>query len=305
MRLGIAVALSLIAAIILLALPGGASAPQGKARFLARYDWSRPETRFGGFSALELGANGQKMMAMTDRGELYHGMIERDGDHITGIQIQHHFPLKDTKSETIKGFRADSEGLALRADGRLFVSFEGLHRVWVYLNPRGRAAWLPRHPDFKRMQNNSSLEALAIDARGRLYTLPERSGAQNRPFPVYRYSRGKWTIPFHLPRDGEFLPVGADFGPDGRLYVLERALTGLGFSSRVRRFTVINDRLGNQELLLQTGTRRHDNLEGISVWQDDKNRIRITMISDDNFKFFQRTELVEYVIEQSDNHDDA
>lgn len=41
----------------------------------------------------------------------------------------------------------------------------------------------------------------------------------------------------------------------------------------------------------------HDNLEGISVWQDPDGRIRLTMISDDNFMVFQRTEIVEYAVD--------
>ena len=38
----------------------------------------------------------------------------------------------------------------------------------------------------------------------------------------------------------------------------------------------------------------HDNLEGIAVWRDRNGDIRITMISDDNYRAFQRTEFVEY-----------
>jgi hypothetical protein len=40
-----------------------------------------------------------------------------------------------------------------------------------------------------------------------------------------------------------------------------------------------------------TGT--HDNLEGLDVWADAEG-LRATMISDDNFRFFQRTEIVDY-----------
>ena len=49
-------------------------------------------------------------------------------------------------------------------------------------------------------------------------------------------------------------------------------------------------------MLLESRIGQFDNLEGISVWRDDRNRTRITLISDDNFFLFQKTELVEFVL---------
>ena len=49
----------------------------------------------------------------------------------------------------------------------------------------------------------------------------------------------------------------------------------------------------DEEILLTTRPLQYDNLEGIAVWADGQG-IRITMVSDDNFLFVQRTELVEY-----------
>lgn len=145
------------------------------------------------------------------------------------------------------------------------------------------------------MQQNSSLEALAIGPDGALYVLPERSGRLTRPFPVYRYAGGAWTQPFEIPRRGEFLMTGADFGPDGRLYLLERHLASIfGFQTRVRSFRVAENRVSDERVELVTSTGTHDNLEGIAVWRDAAGRIRLTMVSDDNFRAFQVTEFVEY-----------
>jgi hypothetical protein len=46
--------------------------------------------------------------------------------------------------------------------------------------------------------------------------------------------------------------------------------------------------------VLETKTGDFDNLEGISVWRDATGAIRVTMVSDDNFMFFQQTQLVEF-----------
>lgn len=270
----------------------------GTATYLGSYRWQMDDPAFGGFSALELTPDGQAFTALSDKSHMIQGRLTRDSrGQITAITAPPLTLLRDIEGEGLTGLATDSEGLALAPQGGFFVSFEGRHRVRYYPGADQPADRVPSHPDFAGLQLNSALEALAIDARGHLFTLPERSGALDRPFPVYRHDGQGWDIPFHIPRSGSFLPVGADFGPDGWLYLLERALTGPGFRSRIRRFDVTGDHLKTEEVLLQSGTARHDNLEGLSVWQDPQGRIRLTMISDDNFKFFQRTEIVEYAVD--------
>ena len=274
---------------------GDASQPVGNAEYLGSYDWNGFETGFGGFSGLEVSEDGKRFVAITDRGRIVEGSFDRTDGRISGVFGSGLRYLKTTEGGKLGRFEVDSEGLALREDGRLFVSFEAYHRVWTYSDLGSEAAWLPRHEDFEGLQNNSALEALAIDKDGALYTMPERSGKLDRPFPVYRYKNGNWTQPFSVPRRDELLPVGADFGPDGRFYLLERQLRGIfGFQSRVRSFRINGDRLENERLILETATGTHDNLERIAVWRDAGGAIRLTMISDDNFRAFQATEFVEY-----------
>ncbi len=268
---------------------------EGRLRYIGRYIWADPDPNFGGLSGIEMKENGTALVAVSDHGHLIRARVSRDNGLISNVNSLRITPLLNPNRAPLRGAHGDAEGLAIRPDGRIYISFEGFHRVWAYLDPEEPSAWLPRHPDFKFMQNNSSLEALAIDGQGRLYTLPERSGIQGKPFNVYRYD-GSWRIPFTFPRRGSFLPVGMDFGPDGKLYLLERSFSGIAFSSRIRRFTLSGNRVTKEEELLRTTGGRHDNLEGISVWRDANGETRITLISDDNFKFFQRTELVEYAL---------
>ena len=71
--------------------------------------------------------------------------------------------------------------------------------------------------------------------------------------------------------------------------MLERQFRGIaGFGNRVRSFVVGARGLGDEKTLLQTPIGLHDNLEGISVWQDGAGDIRLTMVSDDNFLAIQR-----------------
>ncbi|WP_212522698.1 esterase-like activity of phytase family protein [Actibacterium sp. MT2.3-13A] len=287
--------LPLILALLALSTLTSATPPPGRAQLAGRLGWSMPGEAFGGLSGLELTADGAHFTALSDRGSIVTGTLLREGGEIAGVAGLRLVPLKGTEGGALKRFQSDAEGLAIRPDGRIYVSFENFHRVWTYRDAASEAAWLPRHPDFKVMQGNASLEALAIAPDGTLYTLPERSGRKDWPFPVYRYRNGTWTQPFFLPRRGDFLPVGADFGPDGRLYLLERDFRGLfGFRSRVRRFDVTARGLSGEQTLLTTHAGQHDNLEGLSVWRDADGAIRLTMVSDDNFNRLQRTEFVEY-----------
>jgi hypothetical protein len=277
-------------------ITSAASLRAQSAEYLASVVWRDGAPGFGGFSAIALDESGATFMAVSDRGLLWRGRLVRDENGLpVAVESLGHSALRDANGEVLTGRLTDAEGLAIAQDGSLYVSFEGMARVVKYAHPDARSEPLPRPDAFKEMQNNSSLEALAIGPDGALYTLPERSGAQTTPFPVYRFRDGRWSQPFSLPRDGNWLAVGADFGPDGRFYLLERDFRGIfGFLSRVRRFELRPEGFSGGEILLQTTGGVHDNLEGISVWRDLEGALRITMISDDNFRFFQRTEIVEY-----------
>ncbi|NUB44865.1 esterase-like activity of phytase family protein [Fertoebacter nigrum] len=286
-----------LAAGLVLALGLDSSASQAPAQgFLGSYGWQMDDERFGGFSAIEMTADGLGFIALSDRGAWTQGRITRDAEGvITDVTADPMELLKANAEAPLSRARSDSEGMAVGPDGAIYVSFEGAARVLRYPRFGASAENLPLHPAFRTMQRNSALEALAVDRDGTLYTLPERSGREDRPFPVYRFRGGDWDQPFGLPRRGSFLPVAADIGPDGRFYLLERQFRGvLGFASRVRRFVLDADGLSAEETLLETGVGRHDNLEGLSVWRDATGALRLTMIADDNFRFFQRTEIVEY-----------
>ncbi|WP_245155599.1 esterase-like activity of phytase family protein [Paracoccus ravus] len=265
---------------------------------MGSFSWDLDEPGFGGFSGIELNAEGNRFTVLSDRSSLLWGRIERDGEgRITALLPEGKSRIRDSKGNLLTPGRiGDSEGLAIADDGAIWVSFEGLTRVARYATPDSQASVLPRTANFRALQKNSSLEALAMLPDGTLLTLPERSGALDRPFPVWRYRDGVWDEPFSIPRRGDWLAVGADIGPDGRFYLLERDFMGLlGFRSRVRRFDLSENGVTNEQVLLTSYPLQYDNLEGIAVWSD-AGGIRLTMISDDNFNSLQRSQIVEYRI---------
>ena len=288
--------LTVAASLAVIAGLDGSANPATPPGFLGAFTWRMDDARFGGISGIEVDPDGGDFLVLSDRATLISGRFRRDGDgRIAGIASGPVQPLKGKGDLPMQGPRADSEGLALGADGAIYVSFEGAARVLRYPRIGGSPENLPSAADFRRMQTNSALEALAIAPDGVLYTLPERSGATDKPFAVYRLRQGTWDKRLAIARRGPFLPVAADIGPDGRFYLLERDFRGLaGFASRLRRFDLGAKALSGEVTLLETPSGLHDNLEGLSVWRDAAGRLTATMISDDNFNFLLRTQIVEY-----------
>ncbi len=263
-----------------------------EARLLSRFHWQTDNPELGGFSALEVGEDGLALSVLMDRGRLVHGRLLRTPAGIVGVNVTAETNLLGLDGQPLSENDDDSEGLAEDRLGGFYVSFEGPARVWHYASRDAVPTEIALTREFERMQDNASLESLAA-TDGALYTLPERSGRFDKDFPLYRFDGSRWTVPLELPRDGPFLVTGADVGPDGYLYILERDFIGIGFRSRIRRMDLAD---GMTETLMVSVPWEYDNLEGIAAWRDDEGRIRLTTVSDNNFMSFQKTEFVEFIV---------
>ena len=285
--------------LILALASAGAAAAGPTLVFDAQVTWRAADPRFGGFSGIEVLDGGNALVAISDRGAWARAEMLREDGRLVDLRMTGIGPLHGIGGEALAPPNADAEGLALAADGSFYVSFEAFHRIRRYPDIAGPAEDVPSHPDFRRLQSNSGLEALAIDAAGAIHAIPERSGAWERPFPVYRLTGNTWDTDFSLRRDGTYLVTGADFGPDQRLYLLERDFRWLGgFAMRVRSFRAGPDGFDDEQTLLETGFGPLDNMEGISVWRDPDGRTRVTLIADDNFIVLQRTVVAEYLLSE-------
>lgn len=259
--------------------------------------WERSEAWFGGWSGIEITDNGSQMTVISDRGQVTQAKLQRTNRRISGVGILSTKRLSKSAGQRLHKKASDAEGLAIAGDGTAFVSFEHRHRIMQTNLATGLTSGRIELPFKNTVGDNSGIEALAINAEGTLFAVPERPQDGGGPFPLYAYKNGAWRVSAHIPRRGPFRPVGADFDTKGRLWLLERAVTPLGFRSRIRLF-IIDPNAPSEHTLLTTIPARYDNLEGISVWNAKDGQMHVTLISDDNFMHILRTQIVEYTVSE-------
>ena len=248
--------------------------------FIGLYEWDTESVI--GISGIEVSDDGNGFVAVSDRGWWLTGNFIRSGEVISGIDVSRLEPIIGSDGRPVSARRvgdwSDAEGLAIAPDGTAWVSFERWAHVWRFPQVFGRAQGIPDHPTFYDHADNWQLEAAAIAPDGTIYVFSEKPLVEG--FPIYRLgTNNQWTIEGYLPEQEVFAMVGADFDADGSIYILERKLiVGLWWQNRIRHVRLD----GTQDTILWTGERgEYRNLEGISVWQDEKGK-RLTLVSDNN-----------------------
>lgn len=270
--------------------------PLGPAIETGQFRWKGASENFGGFSGLEISGDGAQITALTDRSRVFDATITRDGLAIKQIDIVSDRRLISHMDVWLDDINSDTEALAGEVDGTMYLSSEGRASVYSLQPDTNEVVWVETGDFFKELPGNQGIEAMAIDREGRLYVLPETLRRAGDTIPVFVWEDDQWREVFQIPGSQGYNPTGADFGPDGKLYVLERKYSWLfGVSNQIRRVDLTKLADTPPELILRTRYLDHGNLEGLGVWRfgDD---IRLTTITDNNFWFFLPTEIVEFAL---------
>lgn len=242
---------------------------------------SPPFPEFGGISGIVAEAGGA-VTAVTDTGAWLRLRLRIEGGRLIGIDRAAHAPMLYHDGQVLLRGARDAEGLARDPrDGAFFVSFEGWHRAQRYDRPGAVSDMFFLAPEWEAFTINGGVEALAVDANGALWAIAEDTGETASIWVFGPEDVGRKRLPL----EGPYSPTGADFGPDGRLYVTERAFSYFGgFRFRLRRFRFgPGEEPDSAETLLSLGAEtRIDNIESVTIWREDGETL-LLIASDDNY----------------------
>ncbi|MCC7348276.1 MAG: esterase-like activity of phytase family protein [Variibacter sp.] len=264
---------------------------------------------FGGISSIRMEADGQRFLAVTDRGNWLRGRLRYANGAPVGIEDAELAPVLGPDGQPVRRRRwYDSESLALH-DGVAYVGFERVHRILRFdyrrhgLRARGRPIAVP--PEFSQLPANRGIEGLVVPARGMplagtLIALSERGLDEQGHIRGFLIDRGNFAR-FAVKRIGDFDITDAAVAPRGDLLILERSFSILnGAGMRIRRAPLTAIRPGaviEGEVLAEADAGfQIDNMEGLAVHRGPAGETVLTIVSDDNFSRLQRTLLLQFTL---------
>lgn len=247
-------------------------------------------SRLHGLSDLQVAPDGT-FVSPTDDGDIVTGRILLGPDErLIGIGEAVLKPLLGADGQPLQGKReGDAEGLTRLADGRLLISFERDHRIWVY-DEGGRPTPAKAPPG--ALGENEGMEGLAAaPTTGGLYFVGLEPGGI---WMCRLYTGCDELDGLPTPPPGYRLTALA-MGPSGELLILHHSFIP-GIGSRII-LTIVGDPFFDRAVIgrLSMGpSTTVDNFEGVSVVPRADGSWRLYLLSDDNFNDKQRTILLAF-----------
>jgi hypothetical protein len=268
-----------------------------------------PAKLFGGLSGVRVAGDGQRFVAVTDRGQWLRARIVYRGMVPIAIADAEMGPMlgADGRPLRTRGWY-DAESLADDGD-TMYVGIERVHRIVRFNFGKdgllSRGVPVPVPPAFRALPHNASIECLAMAPKGgplggTLIVVSERGLDANGNilgFLLGGATRGS----FSFKRADDFDVSDCAISSGGRLLVLERRFTWItGIAMRIRSVPLAsikpNATVDGTELISADMGYQIDNMEGLSVHRAPDGSSVLTIVSDDNFSPLQRTLLLQFTL---------
>jgi hypothetical protein len=283
----------------------------GALQFRGGLELTSSSREFGGISAIRVAADGNRFLAVTDKGRWLRGRILYREAKPVGLADVEMAPVlgPDGRPITARGWY-DTEAIA--EDGNIiYLGVERVHQILRFdygkdgLMARGQPIAVP--PAMKKLPSNKGIEGLVAVPRGAplggsLLAFSEQGldGAGNLfAFIIGGPSPGAFAVR----RSGDFDITDATLLPPGDLLVLERKFSYLsGVAIRIRRIPLAGVQPGalvdGPAVLEADMGYQIDNMEGLAVHRTAAGETVLTLVSDDNFSPIQRTVLLQFTLSE-------
>lgn len=315
-RAGEAVDLTAERAIAITAYPFSNFSPRetekrvfGRLEFLSGMELRCADPEFGGISSGVIDADGAGFLAASDHAHWIKGRFIEEGGKLTGIEKAVIAPMRAPDGRGMKHTRYfDTEGMARRGD-EVFISCERVHDVLRFDLSKGlaaRAQVTDVPPAMKKLDFNLGIEALGFLPKqaykpGAMIALAERA-----PWPNAKTDMPGWIIgpgggELRVKRRENYDITDLNFLPSGDMLLLERRyIPFLGLNFRIRRIPISDVKPGallDGEVLIEADLAQQiDNMEALLVHQDGQGRAILTLLSDNNFSFLQRSLVLRFAV---------
>lgn len=281
----------------------------GALEFRGGIELTSPARDFGGISSIRVERDGERFLAVTDKGHWLRGRIRYEGEAPVGIADAEMAPVlgPDGRPITARGWY-DAESLA-EDGGTVYLGLERVHNILRFdfrrhgLMARGLPVAVPR--ELKQLPPNKGIEGLAVVPQGlplagALIAFSERgldADGNIRGFLIGGPRPGLFSVK----RSDDFDITDAAVTPAGEAFILERKYSLLaGPGMRIRRLPLAAMEPGalvDGPVLIEADAGfQIDNMEGLSVHRGPTGELVLTLVSDDNFSPLQRTLLLQFTL---------
>ena len=275
----------------------------GRLRYMGGLILRSKNAAFGGVSALRAGPGGE-MLGITDTGAwVSFGIVERGG-RLVGVTGGFMAPLRDETGRTTRNKSDfDAEGLTWDpATGEALVSLEQDHRVLTYggIDPARpesldrEAIRVERNAATANWPSNGGGEAIATLAGGDRLIFEEEGQDDAGASDVLRIGASGTRVLRYTPPAG-YRPTDAVEVAPGEVLVLNRHFSLADGMATALTLVRVGAVMKGEEIARLAPPLTVDNMEGMALVQE-RGRTFIYLISDDNFKAFQRTMLLKFEV---------
>ena len=269
----------------------------GNLIYLGGFEMTSNVPDFGGFSSLGVSADGRRMITISDVGRRLAAKLRYDSKgRLIGLETAELDSLSDTMGHPISTKKyADAEAISPGVKGEIIIAFERDHRLWRYLPNETIPLPLIPPTELAALPANSGIEALTLLEDGSLLAISEGSKSTDGAI-AWVSDRQGWSVMTYASTEG-FRASGAATIPDGNILVLERRYTLRdGVAIRIMQIDPRTIKPGAHLMPKLLAEFRHplnvENFEGIEARRDERGKIFIYIVSDNNFSPTQRNFLM-------------